>query len=41
VALQAALENEATQQADSYASEDLAEGLAAAAEKRAPRFRGA
>lgn len=39
-ALDAALAYEAEQQAVSYASEDLAEGLAAAAEKRTARFVG-
>jgi len=39
-ALDAALAFEAEQQSISYASEDLAEGLAAVAEKRAPRFVG-
>lgn len=37
-ALAAALEHEATEQAESYAGRDLAEGLAAARERRAPRF---
>jgi enoyl-CoA hydratase/carnithine racemase len=39
-ALQAALEEEARAQAESYGSEDLGEGLAAAAARRAPVFRG-
>lgn len=39
-ALTAALEFEARAQAESYGSADLGEGLAAAAEKRAPGFRG-
>lgn len=39
-ALQAALEHEARAQAESYGSEDLGEGLKAAAERRAPRFAG-
>lgn len=39
-ALRRALEQEAFRQAESYASEDLAEGLAAAAARRAPDFRG-
>jgi enoyl-CoA hydratase/carnithine racemase len=38
--LQKALELEATFQAESYASKDLGEGLAAAAQKRAPKFVG-
>jgi enoyl-CoA hydratase/carnithine racemase len=38
VALHAALEREADAQARSYASADLAEGLAAARERRGPRF---
>ncbi len=37
--LQQALDREATAQAHSYASAELAEGLAAARERRAPRFR--
>ncbi len=40
-ALQASLEHEARAQAESYGSEDLGEGLKAAAERRAPRFTGA
>ncbi len=40
VALDAALTFEAEQQSISYASADLAEGLAAAAARRAPRFTG-
>lgn len=40
-ALKLALENEASRQAESYASADLAEGLAAAKAKRKPAFRGA
>jgi enoyl-CoA hydratase/carnithine racemase len=40
-ALAAALAREATEQAVSYASRDLGEGLAAASEKRKPRFEGA
>lgn len=40
VALQRALEHEAIFQAESYGSEDLGEGLAAAGEKRAPKFTG-
>lgn len=39
-ALQRALEHEALHQAESYASADLGEGLAAAGEKRAPKFTG-
>lgn len=39
-ALQQALEAEARAQAESYASADLGEGLAAAAARRAPEFRG-
>jgi enoyl-CoA hydratase/carnithine racemase len=39
-ALDAALAFEAEQQSISYASADLAEGLAAAAQKRAPQFAG-
>lgn len=39
-ALAAALAHEAREQAISYASADLGEGLRAAAEKRAPRFEG-
>lgn len=39
-ALDAALAFEAEQQSISYASADLSEGLAAAAERRAPRFEG-
>ncbi len=39
-ALAAALEHEAIEQAKSYASEDLGEGLRAAAERRAPIFSG-
>jgi enoyl-CoA hydratase/carnithine racemase len=39
-ALRRALEHEAFKQAESYASRDLTEGLAAAAERRAPVFRG-
>jgi enoyl-CoA hydratase/carnithine racemase len=39
-ALARALSREAAEQAKSYASEDLAEGLAAAAARRAPRFSG-
>ncbi len=39
-ALQRALEEEARFQAESYGSEDLGEGLAAAAARRAPVFRG-
>ncbi|MFZ5442180.1 MAG: enoyl-CoA hydratase/isomerase family protein [Myxococcota bacterium] len=39
-ALHAALEREALAQAESYGSADLGEGLAAAAERRAPRFEG-
>lgn len=39
-ALRAALAAEAAHQADSYASEDLGEGLRAAAERRAPVFTG-
>ena len=39
-ALRAALENEAFRQAESYGSEDLGEGLAAAVERRAATFRG-
>ncbi len=39
-ALQAALEREASEQAQSYASWDLGEGLRAAAEKRKPSFQG-
>jgi enoyl-CoA hydratase/carnithine racemase len=39
-ALEAALEHEARAQAESYASADLAEGLAAAAQRRAPQFHG-
>lgn len=41
VALHAALEREALAQAESYASADLGEGLAAAQQRRAPRFTGA
>ncbi len=41
VALQRALEAEAFHQAESYGSRDLGEGLAAAAERRAPTFEGA
>ena len=41
VALQKALENEAIAQAEGYGSEDLQEGLKAAAERRRPRFTGA
>lgn len=40
VALQQALEREALAQAESYGSADLGEGLKAAAEKRAPHFKG-
>ncbi|MFT3766791.1 MAG: enoyl-CoA hydratase/isomerase family protein [Minicystis sp.] len=40
-ALRRALEAEASFQAESYGSADLGEGLAAAAERRAPRFTGA
>jgi hypothetical protein len=40
VALERALEAEAAQQATSYASADLGEGLAAAAARRAPAFVG-
>jgi enoyl-CoA hydratase/carnithine racemase len=40
-ALRVALENEASRQAESYASEDLGEGLAAAKAKRKPAFKGA
>lgn len=39
-ALQAALAHEAREQAISYASADLGEGLQAAAERRSPRFEG-
>ena len=39
-ALQTALEHEARAQAESYGSQDLGEGLLAAAERRAPRFTG-
>ena len=39
-ALRAALENEAFRQAESYGSDDLGEGLAAAAARRAPVFSG-
>ena len=39
-ALSAALDREAFEQASSYASEDLGEGLRAAAEKRKPAFAG-
>ena len=39
-ALRAALGNEAFRQAESYGSEDLGEGLAAAVERRAATFRG-
>lgn len=39
-ALQAALEREALAQAESYGSADLGEGLAAAAERRPPKFEG-
>ncbi len=39
--LEAALEVEAAAQAVSYATKDLAEGVAAARERRAPRFTGA
>jgi enoyl-CoA hydratase/carnithine racemase len=39
-ALAAALEHEASEQASSYASEDLGEGLRAANEKRKPAFTG-
>jgi len=39
-ALDAALDFEAEQQSRSYASTDFAEGLAAASQKRAPRFMG-
>ncbi|NMO17598.1 enoyl-CoA hydratase/isomerase family protein [Pyxidicoccus fallax] len=39
-ALRAALEQEARFQAESYGSSDLGEGLAAAAERRAPVFQG-
>lgn len=39
-ALRAALEGEAFRQAESYGSEDLGEGLAAAVERRAATFRG-
>jgi enoyl-CoA hydratase/carnithine racemase len=39
-ALAAALDHEASEQASSYASEDLGEGLRAAAEKRKPVFVG-
>jgi len=39
-ALEAALEHEAHAQAESYGSADLAEGLAAAAQRRTPQFRG-
>ncbi len=41
VALHAALEREALAQAESYGSADLAEGLKAASERRAPTFEGA
>ncbi len=41
VALRQALAAEATHQAESYASRDLGEGLAAAAARRAPAFEGA
>ena len=40
-ALERALAHEAEEQSKSYASQDLAEGLAAATERRAPRFVGA
>jgi enoyl-CoA hydratase/carnithine racemase len=40
VALQHALEREALAQAESYGSADLGEGLKAAAERRAPHFKG-
>lgn len=40
VALRRALEHEALRQAESYGSEDLTEGLAAAAARRAPVFTG-
>ncbi len=39
-ALERALQHEAEEQSTSYASADLAEGLAAAAERRSPRFVG-
>lgn len=39
-ALARALEREASEQATSYGSQDLGEGLRAAAERRAPRFEG-
>lgn len=39
-ALQQALEREALAQAESYGSDDLGEGLKAAAERRAPHFKG-
>jgi 1,4-dihydroxy-2-naphthoyl-CoA synthase len=39
-ALERALAHEAREQAQSYASDDLGEGLRAVAEKRAPKFSG-
>ena len=40
VALRRALEHEAFRQAESYASEDLGEGLTAMASRRTPEFKG-